>query len=142
MESCYYVFSPAGHAPRHKHETFDEAVTESRRLCEMHPNQTFEVLQRVAITSAPKPQVSTSYMDGVLSTQGDTDKDEQYVGFPDGMELPEIPYGYRQAIYRGIGWKREGVCFGFAYADAKLDWDANHDFTNGSESCHYCEFIK
>lgn len=103
----------------------------------MHPNQTFEVLQCVAITSTPKPQVSTLYMDGVAPKSN-----ERYVGFPSGMLLPEIPDGYRQAVYRGMGWKREGVCFGFAYADAELDWDVSRDFANGIGSYHYCEFIQ
>jgi hypothetical protein len=137
MKSYYYVFSPAGHAPRHKHDTFDEAVKESQRLCEMHPDQTFEVLQCVAITSAPKPQVSTFYMDGFAP------KDERYIGFPDGMMLPKIPDGYRQAVYRGVGWRSGEICrFGFLDTVSERNWENGCGSTIGWEDCHYCEFIK
>lgn len=138
MKPYYYVFSPAGHAPRHKHETFDKAIAESQRLCALHPNQTFEVLQCVAITSAPKPQVSTFYMDGVAPKT-----DEQYIGFPDGMNLPKIPDGYRQAIYRGMGWRSGKTCrFGFFDTASDGNWENGQTYTAGSEECHYCEFIK
>jgi hypothetical protein len=136
MKPYYYVFKPVGHPPSRKHETLEDAVKESQRLCEIHPNQTFEVLQCVAITSAPKPQVSTSYMDGV-----DPKTDEPYVGFPAGMELPEIPDGYRQAIYRGTGWDSViKVAFGYYPPEAK--WFAGEAITARYDDTHYCEFIK
>lgn len=118
-----------------KLETREEAIAESQRLCEMHPDQTFEVLQCVAITSAPKPQVSTFYMDGFEP------KNERYVGFPDGMQLPKIPDGYRQAIYRGTGWDSViKVAFGYYPPEAK--WFAREAITARCDDTHYCEFIK
>ncbi len=139
MKSYYYVFSPAGHAPRHKHETFDEAVTESRRLCELHPNQTFEILQCVAITSVPKPQVNTLYMDGVAPKT-----DESHIGFLAWMALPKIPDGYRQAVYRGMNWSPNRKCC-FACMDASDNatrWHIDVRTPFGVNGLHYCEFIK
>ncbi len=145
MKTYYYVFKPTGHPPSHKHDTLEGAVRESQRLCSLHPNQPFEVLQCVAITSAPKPQVSTFYMDGVLSTQGDTDKDERYVGFPDEMILPKIPDKYQQAIYRGAGWRPNHECLFATLRHGREDigdWVQNEGLTLGYFDRHYCEFIK
>jgi hypothetical protein len=137
MKPYYYVFKPVGHPPSRKHDTLEDAIKESQRLCEMHPNQTFEVLQCVAITSAPKPQVSTFYMDGVR-----TDKDERYIGFPDGMELPEIPDGYKQAIYRGMGWSSKGRVLFAVFSEVYNAW-ATPSFSDAiGTNLHYCEFIK
>jgi hypothetical protein len=139
MKPYYYVFKPVGHPPIRKHDTLEDAVKESQRLCEMHPNQTFEVLQCLAITSAPKPQVSTFYVDGVR-----TDKDEQYIGFPLGMPLPQIPDGYCEAHYRGMGWKPRRECY---YASMDLHdpaplWRNRLGIPAESPAWHYCEFIK
>jgi hypothetical protein len=137
MKSYYYVFKPTGHPPSRKHERFEDAVKESQRLCEIHPNQTFEVLQCVAITSAPKPQVSTFYMDGVVPKT-----DERYVGFPDGMKLPEIPDGYRQAVYRGMGWSSKGRVVFAVFVELHNDWWAPSFSDAIGTNLHYCEFIK
>jgi hypothetical protein len=135
MKPYYYVFKPTGHLPSHKHATLEDAVKESQRLCEMHPNQTFEVLQCLAITSAPKPQVSTFYMDGAAS------KNERYIGFPNGMRLPKIPDGYRYAVYRGTGWDSV-IKVAFGYYPPEAVWFAREAITAGSDDTHYCEFIK
>lgn len=143
MKTYYYVFKPTGHPPSHKHDTLEGAVRESQRLCSLHPNQPFEVLQCVAITSAPKPQVSTFYMDGVLSTQGDTDKDERYIGFPVGMELPEIPSGYTMAIYRGMRWESPSRVLFAVFREAHPSFWALPSFSEAAgANLHYCEFIK
>lgn len=138
MKPYYYVFKPVGHPPSRKHDTLEDAIKESQRLCEMHPNQSFEVLQCVAITSAPKPQVSTLYVDGV-----DPKTDEPYVGFPVGMTLPEIPDGYKQAIYRGMGWRPRRFCCYASCHEANRVW-GYHGINGpcGDTMGHYCEFIK
>jgi hypothetical protein len=142
MKPYYYVFKPTGHPPSRKHDTLEDAVKESRRLCEMHPNQTFEVLQCVAITSAPKPQVSTFYIDGVMPEK----RHEKFPheGFPDDVPLPAIPDGYQKAIYRGIGWKPERDCF-YAFMsihNMPMYWFRDSGKPDGRESRYYCEFIK
>jgi hypothetical protein len=138
MKPYYYVFKPVGHPPSRKHDTLEDAIKESQRLCEIHPNQTFEVLQCVAITSAPKPQVSTFYMDGVVPKS-----DERYIGFPDEMTLPEIPDGYRQAIYRGMGWNSvTKVAFGLNSPSSINKWFGREGIPAGIDDTHYCEFIK
>lgn len=137
MKPYYYVFSPQRHAPSRKHDTLEDAVKEAQRLCEMHPNQTFEVLQCVAITSAPKPQVSTFYMDGFAPKT-----DEQYIGFPDGMPLPKIPEGYRQAIYRGMGWSSSRRVVFAVFNKMCNEWARPSFWEAGGVDLHYCEFIK
>ena len=137
MKPYYYVFKTTGHPPSHKHATFEDAIKEAQRLCWMHPNQAFEVLQCVAITSAPKPQVSTFYMDGF-----DAKSDEQYVGFPDGMQLPKIPDGYRQAIYRGMRWGSPSRVLFAVFNKMCNQWACPSFSEAGGANLHYCEFIK
>jgi hypothetical protein len=77
-------------------------------------------------------------MDGVVPKS-----DERYIGFPDEMTLPKIPDGYRQAVYRGMGWKSKKTCrFGFFDTASDGNWENGQSHTAGSEECHYCEFIK
>jgi hypothetical protein len=137
MKPYYYVFKPIGHLPSHKHATLEDAVKESQRLCEMHPNQTFEVLQCLAITSAPKPLVSTFYMDGVMPGEH-----VLHVGFPVEMMLPEIPDGYRQAVYRGERWTSPSRVLFAVFSERNNKWRSPSFAEAGGANLHYCEFIK
>jgi hypothetical protein len=59
------------------------------------------------------------------------------------MPLPEIPDGYRQAIYRGVGWDSFiKVAFGYYDPSAQIKWFGREAITAGSDDTHYCEFIK
>ena len=139
MKPYYYVFKPSGHPPRYKHDTLEKAVKEAERLCALHPTQVFEVLQCVAITSAPKPLVSTFYTDSATpktSTGG-------YIGFPLDIPLPEIPEGYKQAHYRGIGWyTKSSRHYGVFAVNCDDTWEYYIGAPFGSRDCHYCEFTK
>jgi hypothetical protein len=138
MKPYYYVFNPTGRAPSVRHDTLEKAVKEAERLCALHPTLVFEVLQCVAITSAPKPLVSTFYTDSATpktSTGG-------YIGFPLDIPLPEIPEGYRQAHYRGMGWFPQSRVFYGLFTDRISSWECNYGTPLGVPQVHYCEFTK
>ncbi len=141
MKPYYYVFKPTGHPPSRKHDTLEGAVRESRRLCEIHPNQTFEVLQCVAITSAPKPQVSTFYMDGVIPEK----RHERFPheGFPDDVPLPAIPHEFSKAIYRGYAWFPSHKANYAVLTEYDPDqWEyVGCDRPLGNPDSRYCEFV-
>jgi hypothetical protein len=46
----YYVYRQGGQAPTRKHETLVEALYESKRLAERHPNVEFEILKVVGVS--------------------------------------------------------------------------------------------
>jgi hypothetical protein len=142
MKPYYYVFKPVGHPPSRKHDTLEDAIKESRRLCEIHPNQTFEVLQCVAITSAPKPQVSTFYMDGVMPEKHH--ERFPHEGFPDDVPLPAITHEFSKVIYRGYAWFPDYKANYAILTDYNPDaWEyLGHDRPLGNPDSRYCEFIK
>jgi len=65
MKPYYYVFKSSGHPPSARHESLYSAQKESHRLAALHPGQSFEILQCVAITSTLPSTPSTYWMDGM-----------------------------------------------------------------------------
>jgi hypothetical protein len=63
MKPYYYVYNTSGTRSTHKYKTLECAVKEAEAMAELHPALAFEVLQCVAISSAPKPHATTFYLD-------------------------------------------------------------------------------
>ena len=136
MKTYFYVYRRFNGAPSHKHDTLESAIAESQRLAARYPSETFEILQCVAITSAPKPQANTFYLDGIESVQ-------RHEGFPDGVPLPAIPHEFSKAIYRGYAWFPDCKANYAVLTECSPDqWDyIGHDRPLGNPDSRYCEFI-
>lgn len=136
MKTYFYVYRRFNDAPNHKHETLESAVAASQRLAARYPSETFEILQCVALTSAPKPHASTSYMDGAAPVQ-------RHEGFPDGVPLPAIPYEFSKAIYRGYAWFPSHKANYAVLTEYDPDvWEyVGYDRPLGNPASRYCEFI-
>lgn len=52
---CWFVWRKRGDFPKAKHRTFDDAMTEAKRLAMKFPNDKFFVLQVQAAVSAQEP---------------------------------------------------------------------------------------
>ena len=63
MQPYYYVYNVNGARPSHKYNTLESAVKEAEAMAILHPSIPFEVLQCVAISSTPKLNASTFYLD-------------------------------------------------------------------------------
>jgi hypothetical protein len=64
MKPYYYVYEYGNKAPRVRHATLEQAETESKRLAEISPGATFEILMTVGLTKVTTPY--TFWMDGVI----------------------------------------------------------------------------
>ena len=51
----YVVWNPARDAPRHRHDDYDGALREAKRLAAQNPGQDFYVLSAVAKASTVDP---------------------------------------------------------------------------------------
>jgi hypothetical protein len=65
MKPYYYVYRHGNQAPIVRHPTLDDASEESRRLAKLHPGVSFEILACLGITSIPKREPNTFWVDGV-----------------------------------------------------------------------------
>ena len=65
MKPYYYIQSPCEgvQVNRKKYNTLESAVEDAESLAQYHPGITFEVLQCVALSSSPKPNAKTFYLD-------------------------------------------------------------------------------
>jgi hypothetical protein len=137
MKTYFYVYRRFNGAPSHKHETLESAVAESKRLAARYPSETFEILQCVALTSAPKPHANTFYLDGVAPVQ-------RHEGFPDGVPLPAIPHEFSKAIYRGYAWLPDcNANYAILAEDFPDVWEyIGYDRPLGVPDSRYCEFVK
>ena len=64
MKPYYYVYEYGNKAPRVRHATLEQAETEAKRLAEISPGTSFEILMAVGITRVTTPQ--TFWMNGVI----------------------------------------------------------------------------
>jgi hypothetical protein len=63
MKPYYYIDSANANVRRNKHHTLESAVKDAEFMAESYPGISFEVLQVVAISSTPKPNATTFYLD-------------------------------------------------------------------------------
>ena len=65
MKPYYYIHSPCEgiQVNRKKYNTLESAVEDAESLARYYPGITFEVLQCVALSSSPKPNAKTFYLD-------------------------------------------------------------------------------
>jgi hypothetical protein len=63
MKPYYYIDSANANVCRTKYRTLESAVKDAEFMAELHPGISFEVLQVVAISSTPKPNATTFYLD-------------------------------------------------------------------------------
>lgn len=64
MKPYYYVYKYGDKAPRVRHATMEQAENEAKRLAEISPGTSFEILKAVGITRVTTPQ--TFWMEGVI----------------------------------------------------------------------------
>jgi hypothetical protein len=93
MKEYYYVYNKNGSSPSRKHENFESAIAEAKRLANYQVNQKFEILKCVGYVES-KPVISE-----VLVEQSESDNE-----FPPGLQdipLPTLPIGLNKWVYKG-----------------------------------------
>lgn len=136
----YYVYYPCGNAPRYKHATKEAAIAEAKRLAEEQPKRRFEILHCIGFVEAEKPKSMFTGLEA--ETIQEVDNSEVLNNLLKQYPTPCVPTGYSRWVYRGVGWRQDGVLFSFLEFGDKRWSDPFYGNTVGASTTHYLEAVK
>lgn len=148
----YYYIRNRKTGETHSCEDKLEAKAKAEQLSKEHVGEEIEILMCIGMASTAAPMTHSFFFDGfteprekkeaVERKKPDETKSPIYQGFPDGMQLPEIPSGYTMAIYRGLG-RATSIPTKYAFTNSYAStWSHASGLSMGARKLHYCEFIK
>lgn len=136
----YYVYYPYGNATRYKHATKEAAIAEAKRLAGEQPARRFEILHCIGFVEAEKPKsvfisLEAEAIQGVVTSEV---LDNLLEKFP----APPVPTGYSRWVYRGMGWRQDGVLFSYLEFGDKGWSNPVYGNTVGASTTRYLEAVK